>query len=71
MPWEGGEEGAKASKYKYHPHGDKNQPLREAPSALNTVIVPNVTLPVVCCSSRVIIIDLSLTADMTGSPREI
>ena len=48
MPWEVAEEGGKSSKYKYHPHGDKNQPLREAPSALNTVIVPNVTLPVVC-----------------------
>ncbi|KAL1972302.1 hypothetical protein VTN31DRAFT_7521 [Thermomyces dupontii] len=44
MPWEGGEEG-KIYKYRYHPHGDKSQPLRNAPSALNTVIVPNVTLP--------------------------
>lgn len=46
MPWEGGEEG-KIYKYRYHPHGDKSQPLRNAPSALNTVIVPNVTLPAV------------------------
>lgn len=46
MPWEGDGEG-KAFKYQYHPHGDKSQPLRNAPSALNTVIVPDVTLPAV------------------------
>lgn len=44
MPWEGENED-KVFKYQYHPHGDKSQPLRNAPSALNTVIVPNVTLP--------------------------
>ncbi|KAF7125204.1 hypothetical protein CNMCM5793_001313 [Aspergillus hiratsukae] len=44
MPWERDDEG-KIYKYQYHPHGDKSQPLRNAPSALNTVIVPNVTLP--------------------------
>ncbi|KAE8151942.1 hypothetical protein BDV25DRAFT_138423 [Aspergillus avenaceus] len=44
MPWERDDDG-KVYKYQYHPHGDKNQPLRNAPSALNTVIVPNVTLP--------------------------
>lgn len=45
MPWEREDKGGKTFKYQYHPHGDKNQPLREAPSALNTVIIPNVTLP--------------------------
>lgn len=50
MPWEREDKGGKAFKYQYHPHGDKNQPLREAPSALNTVIVPNVTLPKVISS---------------------
>ncbi|KAJ5335333.1 hypothetical protein N7541_005160 [Penicillium brevicompactum] len=46
MPWHNEDaEGAKPSKYSYHPHGDKSQPLRAAPSAMNTVIVPNVTLP--------------------------
>ncbi|XBQ88627.1 hypothetical protein V6000_004239 [Aspergillus fumigatus] len=45
MPWERDDDG-KIYKYQYHPHGDKSQPLRNAPSALNTVIVPNVTLPV-------------------------
>lgn len=45
MPWDATSEGGKVYKYQYHPHGDKNQPLRAAPSAMNTVIVPNVTLP--------------------------
>ncbi|KAA8645667.1 hypothetical protein EYZ11_002459 [Aspergillus tanneri] len=44
MPWEREDDG-KVYKYQYHPHGDKNRPLQNAPSALNTVIVPNVTLP--------------------------
>lgn len=49
MPWE--VEGAhdhddhsKHFKYQYHPRGDKNS-TKNAPSALNTVVVPNVTLP--------------------------
>ncbi|PHH76876.1 hypothetical protein CDD82_3774 [Ophiocordyceps australis] len=41
MPWEGDTEG----KYKYHPGGDPSREPRHAPSALNSVIVPNVTLP--------------------------
>jgi hypothetical protein len=45
MPWHGESEDGKVYKYQYHPHGDKSQPLRAAPSAMNTVIVPNVTLP--------------------------
>ncbi|CDM32320.1 hypothetical protein CBS147339_1545 [Penicillium roqueforti] len=45
MPWQGQSEDGKVYKYQYHPHDDKNQPLRAAPSAMNTVIVPNVTLP--------------------------
>ncbi|OXV08231.1 hypothetical protein Egran_04005 [Elaphomyces granulatus] len=45
MPWEREGDGGKLFKYQYHPHGDRNQALRNAPSALNTVIVPNVTLP--------------------------
>lgn len=41
MPWES--EGA--GKYKYHPGGDARSEPRDAPSALNVVIVPKVTLP--------------------------
>lgn len=43
-PWKTG----RASVYQYHPGGDPNQAPRDAPSALNVVIVPNVTLPKVC-----------------------
>lgn len=50
MPWKADHEG-KVYKYQYHPHGDKSQPLRNAPSAMNTVIVPDVTLPEVYISS--------------------
>jgi len=40
-PWNvGGGQG----KYQYHPGGDTST-KRDAPSALNTVIVPNVNLP--------------------------
>ncbi|CUS09108.1 unnamed protein product [Tuber aestivum] len=31
--------------YKYHPGGDARNPPKDAPSALHTVIVPNVNLP--------------------------
>lgn len=51
MPWHGEAADGKVYKYQYHPHGDKNQPLRAAPSAMNTVIVPDVTLPQVCRSN--------------------
>ncbi|KAJ4153962.1 hypothetical protein LMH87_010427 [Akanthomyces muscarius] len=40
-PWEAGGDEAK---YKYHPGGDANAEPRDAPSAVNTVVVPNVTL---------------------------
>ncbi|KIE01456.1 hypothetical protein MAJ_02797, partial [Metarhizium majus ARSEF 297] len=40
-PWEGEGEG----KYKYHPGGDVSKEPKDAPSALNVVVVPNVTLP--------------------------
>ncbi|KAI4175094.1 MAG: hypothetical protein LQ343_001855 [Gyalolechia ehrenbergii] len=32
-------------KYQYHPGGDPNKAPKKAPSALNSVIIPNVTLP--------------------------
>ena len=41
MPWEGGAQG----KYQYHPGGDPRAPPKDAPSALNAVVIPNVTLP--------------------------
>lgn len=49
MPWQSGaSKGDKAReniKYKYHPGGDPTKPTKDAPSALNSVVVPNVTLP--------------------------
>ncbi|KAF2000768.1 hypothetical protein P154DRAFT_563215 [Amniculicola lignicola CBS 123094] len=41
-PWN--EHGGNAP-YQYHPGGDPNAPKKDAPSALNVVIIPNVTLP--------------------------
>ncbi|KAK3711870.1 hypothetical protein LTR37_009388 [Vermiconidia calcicola] len=41
-PWnQGGGEG----KYQYHPGGDKSKARKDAPSALNEVIIPGVNLP--------------------------
>jgi hypothetical protein len=42
-PWESGS--SSSGKYQYHPGGDPNQAPKDAPSALNVVVVPNVTLP--------------------------
>lgn len=48
MPWQtegsGGEAGEEY-KYKYHPYGNPKNAPKEAPSALHSVIVPNVNLP--------------------------
>lgn len=43
QPWEKNADGD--SKYGYHHKGDTSGAPRSAPSALNTVIIPNVTLP--------------------------
>ena len=49
MPWQiddqDHEDESKHFKYRYHPRGDKSKTPKNAPSALNTVIIPNVTLP--------------------------
>lgn len=47
MPWQVSDKEANADsfKYQYHPRGDKNAAVKNAPSALNTVVIPNVTLP--------------------------
>ncbi|KAL8945442.1 MAG: hypothetical protein Q9211_000045 [Gyalolechia sp. 1 TL-2023] len=48
MPWQtSSPKGGKDEhfKYQYHPGGDPNKAPKKAPSALNSVIVPNVTLP--------------------------
>ena len=50
MPWQvdhdhDHDDHTKHFKYQYHPKGDRNAAPRNAPSALNTVVIPNVTLP--------------------------
>ncbi|KAI9740136.1 MAG: hypothetical protein M1818_004887 [Claussenomyces sp. TS43310] len=49
MPWQTeateGEQARQDFKYKYHPSGDPRNPPKEAPSALHSVVVPNVNLP--------------------------
>lgn len=45
-PWKTGGNAA----YQYHPHGDPSKPRKDAPSALNEVIIPNVNLPKVSLS---------------------
>ena len=47
MPWQTeGKGGADQDfKYQYHPGGDRSKPVKDAPSALNSVIIPSLTLP--------------------------
>jgi hypothetical protein len=42
MPWE---TGAGEGKYRYHPGGDSSAEPKDAPSAINVTIVPDVNLP--------------------------
>ena len=42
MPWESG---SGAGKYQYYPGGDPSAAPKDAPSAVNVVVVPNVNLP--------------------------
>jgi hypothetical protein len=42
MPWESETSGGK---YKYHPGGDPSIEPKDAPSAVNVVVVPDVNLP--------------------------
>ncbi|MCJ1259736.1 hypothetical protein MMC24_007575 [Lignoscripta atroalba] len=49
MPWQvssaKGEDAGEHFKYQYHPGGDRSKSPKDAPSALHSVIVPNVNLP--------------------------
>lgn len=42
MPWE---TGATEGKYRYHPGGDGSTEPKDAPSAINVVVIPDVNLP--------------------------
>ena len=44
MPWQT-DGNSEDFKYQYHPGGDKSKAPKDAPSALNSVIVPKVNLP--------------------------
>ena len=46
MPWQGeGDAARQPYKYQYHPGGNSKNAPKDAPSALNSVIVPDVNLP--------------------------
>jgi hypothetical protein len=49
MPWQvestKGDAARDEFKYQYHPQNDPRNPPKDAPSALHTVVVPNVNLP--------------------------
>lgn len=61
-PWESGTSG----KYQYHPGGDRTLAPRDAPSALHSVIYPNVNLPKVRLGAVVFSrLEHSLTANST------
>lgn len=42
MPWE---TGSADGKYQYYPGGDKSAQVKDAPSAVNVVVIPDVNLP--------------------------
>ena len=58
-PWN--QEGGSNAKYQYYPGGDQNAPKKDAPSALNEVVIPNVNLPKVQHSSKVFLKERTLT----------
>ena len=56
MPWQQddvkGNTPDEHSKYGYHPGGDPSKGVKDAPSALHTTIIPNVTLSRVCATQN-------------------
>lgn len=50
MPWQVDDKDGSNFKYQYHPGGDPKKAPKNAPSALHSVIVPNVNLPKVSAS---------------------
>lgn len=52
MPWENN---AGEGKYQYHPGGDTSVAPKDAPSAINVVVIPDVNLPKVRKSLCVIL----------------
>ena len=61
MPWQTSSAKGEAKqnehfKYQYHPGGDPKKAPKDAPSALHSVIVPNVTLTKVCTRSMLAVL---------------
>ncbi|KAF8434940.1 hypothetical protein BGX38DRAFT_1218274 [Terfezia claveryi] len=44
-PWSDGAKPDSTAKYQYHPNADPRNPPKDAPSALHSVVIPNVNLP--------------------------
>jgi hypothetical protein len=65
-PWKTGGD----AKYQYHPGGDTSKPRKDAPSALNEVIVPNVNLPRVS-SRQLRYIGYIMLIPCPGASREV
>ena len=77
-PWQvmsskGGDEQSANFKYQYHPGGDPNAQPKDAPSALHSVIVPNVNLPKVGATSTFAFGAGSIIrmTDSSGTAREV
>jgi hypothetical protein len=58
MPWQTENNSGQDYKYKYHPGANANNAPKDAPSALHSVIVPNVNLPKVI--QRVLLVAISI-----------
>ena len=41
-------------KYKYYPGGNPANPAKEAPSAMHSVVIPNLNLPKVCLENSLV-----------------
>jgi hypothetical protein len=70
MPWQVDSDGKEDFKYQYHPRGDRSAAPKNAPSALNTVIIPNVNLPKVWLDSAGIYYFENANG-CAGIPREV
>lgn len=66
-PWKTGSD----ARYQYHPGGDPSRGRKDAPSALNEVIIPNVNLPKVCERRRCMQKGMWRTDEMPGASREV
>ena len=74
MPWQTTAKGDGADehfKYQYHPGGDRSKTPKDAPSALHSVIVPNVTLPKVVHGHQFLIRDLGVFLQLVNCTNKV